>query len=78
MAVAGGEGFARDIVSLEPSEEYLFFVYAETQDAPYRLVGIDAGAFQAQSDGSYANPVGMAVEASEVQAFAQRAAEIEG
>lgn len=78
VVLMGGDAFDSGIASLEPGEEYLFFVFMETQDDSYSLAGIDAGAFQAQHDGSYANPEGMAVEADEVEALAERADTAEG
>lgn len=78
VMVVGGEADESGVVPLERDEEYLFFVINETQDALYSLVGIDVGAFQAQSDGSYANPVGMVLEADEVEAYAECAATFEG
>lgn len=78
VVVAGGEGFESNIVSLERDEEYLFFVITETEDASYSLVGIDVGAFQAQGDGSYINPVDLVVEADELESYAERAGAVEG
>ena len=78
VMVVGGEAYDSEIVYPERDAEYLFFVINETQDASYSLVGIDVGAFQAQGDGSYANPVGMVVEADEVESYAERAGTAEG